>query len=283
MSRFVQGDRQRRYVLPPWVQDWLPEDHLARSVVDVVEALDRSERVRPYAGRGSDAHHPGTLLALLIDGYATGVHPSRAIERARHDSVAFRFIAGNTHPDHDTIATFRGRFAGEIKARFVQVRLMAQANGRMKLGKGALDGTQVKANATRIMRVQGQGFEPCYHAPLAVDRESRLIVAPGLTQELNDKQPFIPALQRRRALPPERGTVQARVADNGFMSEANVRACAVAEAEDATPIAPLMALGREPHHADLMQRFGPERLGPAPPDRLAAMAHRLTTREGRAR
>ena len=132
------------------------------------------------------------------------------------------------------------------------------------------------------MRVQGQGFEQCYNAQLAVDMESRLIVAPGLTQAVNDKQQLIPALERLRALPPELATVQALVADSGFMSEANVRACAAPEAKDAAPIVPLIALGREPHHADLMQRFGPEPLGPAPQDPLQAMVHRLKTREGRA-
>jgi hypothetical protein len=85
-----------------------------------------------------------------------------------------------------------------------------------------------------------------------------------LTQAVNDKQQLIPALEKLRALPPELGTVQARVADSGFMSEANVRACAAPEVEDATPIAPLIALGRERHHADLMRRFAPEPLGPAP-------------------
>ena len=89
-------------------------------------------------------------------------------------------------------------------------------------------------------------------------------------------------MKRLRARPPALGTVQALVADNGFMSEANVRACAAPEAEGALPIAPLIALGREPHHADLMQRFAPEPLGPAPQDPLAAMAHRLRTHEGRA-
>ena len=87
MSRFVQVDRDTAYLLPPSVQEWLPKDHLARYVVDVLEALELCEWVRQYAGRGSDAHHPGTLLGLLIYGDATGVHASRAIERASHDSV----------------------------------------------------------------------------------------------------------------------------------------------------------------------------------------------------
>jgi len=93
--------------MPPSVQDWLPENHLARFVVDIVSQLDVWPLVSAYAGRGSDAYPPGTLLALLFYGYATGVFSSRKLETATYDSVAFRFITANTHPDHDTIATFR--------------------------------------------------------------------------------------------------------------------------------------------------------------------------------
>lgn len=81
-------DRGTDYLLPPSVQEWLPESHLARYVVEVVERLDLSALERAYAGRGSDAHHPATLLALLIYGYATGTYSSRKIERATYDSLA---------------------------------------------------------------------------------------------------------------------------------------------------------------------------------------------------
>lgn len=110
MSRFVPVDRDTAYLLPPSVDEWLPNDHLARFVVEVIEQLDLSDLVRQYAGRGSAAHHPAVLLGLLIYGYANGVHSSRKIERATYDSVAFRYVAANTHPDHDTLATFRRRF-----------------------------------------------------------------------------------------------------------------------------------------------------------------------------
>ena len=102
-----------------------------------------------YRGSGEASYHPRLLLGLIIYGYAIGVFSSRNLERASYDSVAFRFVAGNTHPDHDTIATFRGRFADEIKALFVQVLQIARANGLLKLGNVALDGTKVKANASR--------------------------------------------------------------------------------------------------------------------------------------
>jgi Transposase domain (DUF772) len=105
MSRFVAVDREAAYLLPPSVDEWLPGDHLARFVVEVIDPLDLGELVRQYAGQGSDAHHPAVLLGLLIYGYASGVFSSRKIERATYDSVAFRYVAANTHPDHDTIAT----------------------------------------------------------------------------------------------------------------------------------------------------------------------------------
>jgi len=126
MSRFIAVDRDTAYLLPPSVDEWLPDDHLARFVVEVIDQLDLKDLVRQYAGRGSDAHHPAVLLGLLIYGYASGVFSSRKIERATYDSVAFRFIAANTHPDHDTIATFRRRFLPQVKALFVQMLMLAR-------------------------------------------------------------------------------------------------------------------------------------------------------------
>jgi transposase len=135
--------------MPPSVQDWLPENHLARFVVDIVSQLDLWPLVSAYAGRGSDAYPPGTLLALLFYGYATGVFSSRKLEAATYDSVAFRFITANTHPDHDTIATFRKRFLEQLKPLFAQILLIAHTMGVCKLGKVSLDGTKVKANASK--------------------------------------------------------------------------------------------------------------------------------------
>ena len=126
MSRFIAVDRDTAYLLPPSVDEWLPDNHLARFVVEVIDQLNLKDLVRQYAGRGSDAHHPAVLLGLLIYGYASGVFSSRKIERATYDSVAFRFIAANTHPDHDTIATFRRRFLPQVKALFVQMLMLAR-------------------------------------------------------------------------------------------------------------------------------------------------------------
>lgn len=149
MSRFIIADRKTDYLMPPSVEDWLNQDHLARFIVEVIDGLDLSSLVRQYAGRGSKAHHPATLLAILVYGYATSIFSSRKLERATYDSVAFRYIAAGSHPDHDTLATFRRRFLGEIEGLFVQVLEMASEMKLLKLGTVCLDGTKIHANASR--------------------------------------------------------------------------------------------------------------------------------------
>ena len=105
MSNFRQVDRETGFLLPPSVDEWLPQRHLARFVVEVIDGLDLQALTGSYRGSGSASYHPSMLLGLLVYGYATGVFSSRKLERATYDSVAFRFIAANDHPDHDTIAT----------------------------------------------------------------------------------------------------------------------------------------------------------------------------------
>src|SRR6202023_116789 len=149
MSNFRQFDRATGFLLPPSLGEWLPERHLARFVVEVIDGLDLSAMVKSYRGSGSASYHPALLLGLLVYGYTTGVFSSRKLERATYDSVAFRFIAANDHPDHDTIATFRRRFLPEIEGLFVKVLLLAREMGVLKLGTVALDGTKIHANASR--------------------------------------------------------------------------------------------------------------------------------------
>ena len=148
-TNFIPVDRSTIYLLPPSLQDWLPEDHLARFIVDIVSQLNLRSITEQYAGRGSKAYHPRMLLALLFYGYATGVFSSRKLEKATYDSVAFRFITANLHPDHDTIAAFRKRFLDDLKPLFVQILIIAKEMGLLKLGKVSLDGTKVKANASK--------------------------------------------------------------------------------------------------------------------------------------
>ena len=149
LSNFIVTDRKTDYLLPPSVDEWLSQEHLARLVVEVIDGLDLSELTRQYAGRGSKAHHPASLLAILIYGYATGVFSSRKLEMATYDSVAFRYIAAGSHPDHDTLASFRRRFIDELSGLFVQVLELATEMKLLKLGTVCLDGTKIHANASR--------------------------------------------------------------------------------------------------------------------------------------
>ena len=149
MRNFRLIDRETGFLMPPSVDEWLPQRHLARFVVEVVERLDLRVMTGSYRGSGEASYHPQLLLGLIIYGYAPGVFSSRKLERATFDSVAFRFIAANEHPDHDTIAAFRRRFLPQIEALFVQVLGVARELGVLKLGTVALDGTKIHANASR--------------------------------------------------------------------------------------------------------------------------------------
>src|SRR6202046_4363165 len=146
---FRPSDRLTSFLMPPSVDEWLPQRHLARFVVEVCEGLTWSAMTKSYRGSGSASYHPAVLLGVLVYGYATGVFSSRKLERATYDSVAFRFIAANDHPDHDTIAAFRRRFLKEIEALFVQVLLLAREMGVLQMGTIGLDGTKIHANASR--------------------------------------------------------------------------------------------------------------------------------------
>ena len=396
MSNFRTIDRETGFLLPPSVDEWLPEQHLARFVVEVIDGLDLRAMSGSYRGSGSASYHPRMLLGILVYGYATGVFSSRKLERATYDSVAFRFIAANDHPDHDTIAAFRRRFLEEIEALFVQVLVLAREIGVLKLGTVGLDGTKIHANASRhsalsyehagkieeqlkaevaalmakaeaadatdiadgmsipdelarreerlrqiaeargkiearakerfareqaeheanlaaraakaeatgkkpggkppqppaegplpgdqinltdeesrIMPVAGGGFEQCYNAQAAVAAGSLLVVATDVVQAANDKQQIEPMLGKIGALPDELGKPATMLADTGYFSAGNVEACEKAKIE------PLIAMGRQPHHPPLAERFEPAPSAPENPTPVEAMAHRLKTPEGR--
>lgn len=397
MSNFILTDRKTDYLLPPSVDDWLTQDHLARFVVEVIDGLDLSNLTRQYAGRGSKAHHPATLLAILVYGYCTGVFSSRKLEMATYDSVAFRYIAAGSHPDHDTLATFRRRFIDELAGLFVQMLEMAREMQVLRLGTVCLDGTKIHANASRhsalshghivkledqikqevqellalaeaadtanipdgmslpkelklradrlaamaaakakiaaraaeryaqekaefdekmsqrqaraqdtgkkprgktpkpptpgakdsdqinltdeesrIMPVAGGGFEQCYNAQAGVDADTMLVVATTLTQAPNDKQQVQPILKVLQAQQAKLGTVATLVADTGYCSDNNVKACEQAKIE------PLLSVARQDHHPHWRQRF----TEPAPlvedATPMQAMVHRLSTIAGKA-
>jgi transposase len=397
MSRFIQADRTTLYLLPPSMDDWLNEDHLARFVVEVIDQLDVSNLTRQYAGRGLAAHHPATLLAILVYGYATGVFSSRRLERATYDSVACRYVAANTHPDHDTLATFRRRFLDELADLFVQVLEMAREMKLLKLGLVCLDGSKIQANASRhsalsyghieklevqlkadvqellalaehadqadipdgvnlpeeltrredrlramaeakakiearakardaqakarydekmtarvakeqatgkkprgtspkapepgpkpadqinltdeesrIMPVSGGGFEQAYNAQAAVNTGSMLVVATGVTHAPNDKEQVEPMLVTLHAQSATRNEVTHLIADTGFSSEKNIRAC------EAAHIEPLIAVAKEEHHPGWKARHREPPPLPEDATPMQVMAHRLKTKTGRA-
>ncbi len=154
MSRtFKTVDYEGAHDLTVRLGDCLPPDHLACFVVDTVALLDLSALYARYGSRGGEPYAPEVLLALLVYGYATGVFSARKIERATYEVIPFRFIAGNRHPDHDTIATFRATFLPELKALFVQVLLLSQEAGVLTLGTLSLDGTKIHADASKSKAV----------------------------------------------------------------------------------------------------------------------------------
>ena len=109
-KRFRVCTLDQQFLLPPSLQDWLPEDHLARFVADVMNELDLSAMYAKYErgdGRGLSAYHPLLLARLLLYGYCIGISSSRRIEKATYDNAAFRYLAADQHPDHDTLASFR--------------------------------------------------------------------------------------------------------------------------------------------------------------------------------
>jgi transposase len=147
--KFKTADYDAGLDLRVSVREVLPTSHLARFVVDVIAQLDLSRVYARYGTLGGEPFAPEILLGLLFYGYATGVVSSRRIEKATYESIPFRFIAGNLHPDHDTIAHFRQSFLVEIQELFVQVLLLAQELGVLKLGNISLDGTRIHADAAK--------------------------------------------------------------------------------------------------------------------------------------
>src|SRR5712692_7408615 len=153
MSRiYLSYDPEQRLLLPPDLREWLPEGHLALFVSDVVDELDLSPIVRHYEsgdGRGRPPYHPLMMVKLLVYGYCIGKVSSRKIEKATYEDVGFRVLACNQHPDHDSIANFRQLHLQELAGLFVQVLQMCERAGLVKLGHVAIDGSKLRANASK--------------------------------------------------------------------------------------------------------------------------------------
>jgi len=149
---FRTCDLDQPFLLPPSLQDWLPENHLARFVAELVNGLDLSEIYGFYGrrdGRGRAAYHPVMMVRVLLYGYCLGVMSSRRIERASYEDVAFRYLCADQHPDHDTIAAFRQQHLPVLARLFLQVLQLCDKAGLVKLGHVAIDGTKVQANASK--------------------------------------------------------------------------------------------------------------------------------------
>jgi len=138
MCRFKPIKRDMNYLFPPSMNDWLPEHHLARFVVEIVEQLNLKVMERAYGTSGSAPFHPALLLSILVYGYATGVFSSRKLENATYDSVAFRFVATDEHSDHDTLKIFPKHLLKDIEVLMVQVLMIAHTMKVSNFGNSAI-------------------------------------------------------------------------------------------------------------------------------------------------
>jgi len=157
-TRLVPIDRDTPLLLPPNLRDWVPAEHLVHFIIDAVEALDLRQVKVNTRGTGSEQYPPHLLLALLIYSYATGSFSSRRIERSTYDSVPVRLLTADTHPDHDTLCTFRRENQALLSESFVKVLQLAQQLKLLKFGQltVAADGTKVQANASKHSAVSYQ-------------------------------------------------------------------------------------------------------------------------------
>ncbi|MGH2411140.1 MAG: transposase, partial [Chloroflexota bacterium] len=171
MSRtFKTADYAATLELQVRLGDCLPPEHLARFVVDTIGVLDLSALQARYGTKGGQPYAPALLLGVIFYGYVTGVFSSRKLERATYESIPFRYIAGNLHPDHDTLAHFRRTFLPEIQEVFVQILLVARQVGVLDLAVASQDGTKIHADASKSQAVSYQrlvALEPRLRAEVA--------------------------------------------------------------------------------------------------------------------
>ena len=146
---YLPYEPDQQLLLPAALQEWLPDDHLAYFISDVVDQLDMSEVTARYERerRGGPPYHPRMMVKVLLYGYCVGVASSRRIAQRLHEDIAFRVLAANNTPDFRTISDFRKDNVDALSGLFVQVLALCQQAGLVKLGHVALDGTKVKANA----------------------------------------------------------------------------------------------------------------------------------------
>ena len=199
MTTYIPFDRAQPFLLPPDLKDWLPEDDIAPFIVAAVERVRLGEfRTNPQPG-GKPQYHPRLMLALLVYSYANGVFSSRRIERATYRDVGARFIAANTHPDHDTIAVFRRANKTAFEAAFLQVLLLARESGLLRLGTVSIDGTKIDANASRIRSLRYDRAQ-ALRDKLAADIAELTAKAEAADAAGEDPQALPAEIARREAL-----------------------------------------------------------------------------------
>jgi transposase len=199
MATFVPFDRDQAFLLPPDLKDWLPEDDLAHFIVAAVERVDLSTFKVNAQNGGRAQYHPRMMLALLVYCYANGIFSSRRIERASYRDVGVRFVAANSHPDHDTIAVFRRSNQAAFEAAFLQVLLMARESGLLAVGNVAIDGTKIDANASKIKSVRYDRAKALI-AKLKADIAALLAQAEAADADGSDPQALPAEIARREVL-----------------------------------------------------------------------------------
>jgi transposase len=232
-TKYVNVDRETPMLLPPDVREWVADNELALFVLEAVESTKLDVARVNVRGTGDAQYPPGMMLALLIYSYATGTFSSRAMERASYDSMAVRYLCGNHHPDHDTIAKFRRENGPLLKACFVRVLELAREVGLLRLGTISVDGTKIAALAAKKrsvrreqLRAQIEGLHQQVETLLARAEEADARgqdEATSLPRELANRQRRLERLRTAQAVLEQReeqgkdaGTINPSDPDSGI-------------------------------------------------------------------
>ena len=200
MANFLSYDRTQGLLLPHDLRDWVGEDDVVHFIIEAVERIEIGAFKVNWRGTGKAQYHPRMMCALLIYCYANGVFSSRRIERATYRDVAVRFIAADTHPDHDTIAAFRRENAEAFSVAFSQVLVLAQELDLLTLGMVSIDGTKIDANASKVRSVR---YDRAQALREQLDRDIADLIARAEAadaQEASDPQGLPEELARREKL-----------------------------------------------------------------------------------
>ena len=263
MKPFKPYTPEQLLLLPPALQDWLPEGHLALFLSDVVEALDLSPIFAAYAtgdGRGQPPYHPALVVKLLVYAYCTGNPSSRQIEKATYEEIPYRVLAANQHPDHDTLAAFRQQHLAALAGLFGQVLQLCQRAGLVTLGHVALDGTKVLANASKH---KAMSYGRMGEAERKLEQEIAALLAEAQRVDAAEDAQYGPG-RRGDELPAELARRTSRLAKIRA-AKAELEAEARAAATEAAVAAQAKCAARERQAAETGRKpKGPAPTGPDP-------------------